>query len=249
MGEEVDLREIREELAERRLHTDAVPSPAALRPPIRPTLLGTLSAIPDFVGAGVFLITWINPTLLRPDMLNVLLLVMLFEFISIHSSAFMTGVMMAKWPTGKKIAHLIGFGVFYSLIAGGFSRAFHAWWPFISLWAQVGNRSLGLLLRGAPDKAERQAVRKAQAVGMLAYIGFVFLTILLPVPALGVYPGDGAGMTGTGGVWVEQPQKLLAFGFLYFLGVGLSEMVEHRWMGDVGPGTMTINGRDVPMEE
>lgn len=254
MGEEVDLREIRDELAQREHGAEAMPPPVAAAPPpkllVRPTLLGTLSAIPDFLYAGAFLLTWVNPLLWRTDMVKILMLVMLFEFISIHSSAFMGGIMMAKLPTGQKIGYLGGFGVLYSLFAVGFGAAFHAWWPFVSLWMQVGNRSLGLLVRGAPDHAERQEIRKAQAAATLAYLLFAFATTLLPVPALGItrevvgllqLPGSG--------LWVAQPYRVIAFGFCYFLAVGLSEMVEHRWLGEVKAGTMTINGRDIPMED
>ena len=34
------------------------------------------------------------------------------------------------------------------------------------------------------------------------------------------------------GLWIDEPQRVLAFGFLYFIGTGLSELFSHEWLPD-----------------
>lgn len=243
MPEELDLSDIREERERQEAGLPPLP-PNGLTPS------GVISAIPDFVFAGVFLLTWINPLLWRPDMVTILMLVMMFEFISIHSSAIMNGIIMGKLPILQKIAYLLGFGIFYSALAAFFGWLFHAGWPFVSLWVQVGNRSLNLLMRGVPDKEERQTIRKVQSVTTIAYIVLIFVTSALPITALGITPAVIGGLNLPGsGMWIEQPYRVIAFGFFYFLAIGLSELFGHRWIGPVGPGHLQVLGREIEQEE
>ncbi len=57
-----------------------------------------------------------------------------------------------------------------------------------------------------------------------AYVFGVFATIVLPVPRLGITPEVVAGQGFTSsGAWIEEPQRVIAFGVLYFTILGLFE--------------------------
>lgn len=168
------------------------------------------------------------------------MLVMLLEFIIIHSSAFMGTVLLASGPRVRRAWRVVGLGLFYSLFVGSFALAFKALWPLWSFWGLTINRMMSVLVGQAPEGEEREFLQRGWAACALAYLVFAFVTIILPLPRLGITPDvvRSAALQGEG-LWVDQPWRVLAFGFLYFLGVGLSELFDHRWLrsGKVAPST------------
>ncbi len=176
-----------------------------------------LAAAPDAVLAATFVVVWLSPLSLGDRMVAHLMLVMLQEFIAIHSSAFAAAVLFGNKPRGPKVATLAGLGAFYSLFSVGFCLAFHQWWPLWALWAQFFNRMLRSLLTQPPPEEARQSAMAEVGAGTMFYIVFVFATTLLPVPQFGITASVVAslGLPG-GGLWVEQPHRVIAFGFLYF---------------------------------
>lgn len=78
---------------------------------------------------------------------------------------------------------------------------------------------------------EKRFVQQGWAVSALAYLVLAFFTTLVPMPALGITPEVVAGQHLPGsGLWVDQPQRVIAFGFLYFAAVGVSELYGHAWL-------------------
>ncbi len=65
------------------------------------------------------------------------------------------------------------------------------------------------------------------------HLNLEFLTVVLLMPAFGI-TGEviRAQAFTTDGLWIDQPQRALAFGFLYFVSLGISELVSHRWLPD-----------------
>jgi hypothetical protein len=59
-----------------------------------------------------------------------------------------------------------------------------------------------------------------------AYLAGVILTAILPLPRLGIVePCTAYGLpAGARGAWVDEPQRVLAFGLLYFLAVGVARI-------------------------
>jgi hypothetical protein len=197
---------------------------------------GLFNALPDFAFSAVFLVTWIAPLTLGEQMVKWLLLVMLMEFIVIHSAAFMGSVALANEDRFKRSIGILGFGGFYTLFAGGFSLAFHSWWPITTFWGQTVNRLLGVIVGQVPNEDQKAFIMRGWAASGIFYLLGCFLTLLLPVPRLGLTPQVVAAQHITGGgAWVSQPQKVLAFGFLYFLLMGWSELSAHAWAGQRTP--------------
>ena len=69
-----------------------------------PTLF---SSVPDFVMGLAFLATWIDPYSLGDGMISFALMVMLLEFIIIHSSAFIGSIMFGDADKKKKVIAMI----------------------------------------------------------------------------------------------------------------------------------------------
>lgn len=190
------------------------------------TLRSVLASIPDFALAGAFLVTWINPYVLGELAVQYFLLTMLLEFIIVHSSGFMGSVAFSGGPMLSRMRHILGLGLFYSLFVGGFALGFSTWWPLYAFWGLTLNRMLGVLIGDAPVGQERKYVRAGWALSVMYYLGGAFATVLLPVPALGLthevrtaldLPGEG--------MWVDEPQRVLAFGVVYFALTGVGELL------------------------
>ena len=130
-------------------------------------LADVLSALPDFCLPATFLITWVRPLAFGDRMVAYLMLVMLLEFIVVHSAGFMGSAAM-----------------------------------------------------GSGDRRK----------GAVFYLVFVGITTVLPLPKLGITAAVVSAQELPGeGLWIEQPHRVIAFGFLYFSAWGISELYAHRW--------------------
>lgn len=190
------------------------------------TLRGVLASIPDFALAGAFLITWLNPYALGEKAVQYYLLTMLLEFIIVHSSAFMGSVAFSRDPATRRARNIFGLGLFYSLFVGGFALGYKTWWPLYAFWGLTLNRMLGILIGDAPVGKERQYVQAGWGLSAMYYLGGAFATLWIPVPALGITREVRAALDLPGsGVWIDEPQRVLAFGVLYFGLTGVGEVL------------------------
>jgi hypothetical protein len=183
------------------------------------------SSIPDFVMGLAFLATWIDPYSLGNDMISFALMVMLLEFIIIHSSAFIGSIMFGDGAKKKKVIAMIGFSAFYMIFVLTFSLGFGDWWPVIAFTGLMLNRLLSVIVGDIPEGEERERVRGMWAINVVCYLVGVFATTLLPVPEFGITPDvvSAAGLTGEG-IWIDEPYRVVAFGFFYFTAVGVFEL-------------------------
>src|SRR5262245_49642260 len=195
-----------------------------MRPPI------LLAAIPDLAVGLSFLAIWISPRSFPDGAVSYYLLVMLLEFIIIHSSAFMGNALLAPAARSRRALVVVGFGLFYSLFLVGFSLSFHTAWPLSAFWLLTANRLSSLLLVSSPSDEDRRALMRGWAATGILYLMAAFITVLLPMPRLGLTAAfvETLALPG-GGLWIEQPHRAIAMGFFYFTAVGISELFEHRW--------------------
>jgi hypothetical protein len=194
------------------------------------TIAHLFSSLPSFFLSGMFLLTWIVPEALGEKTISYLMLVMLLEFINVHAAGFMGNTIISDSNRGKKAMTIIGLGVFYTLFVGGFALAFKQWWPIWAFWGLIFNRLLGVLLGKAPTGQEKSMIQTSWAIGVFCYVMLVFATVMLPVPALGVtsevIARQGFDMRG---LWIDEPYRMMAFGFSYFAVIGLSELYSYKW--------------------
>lgn len=205
-------------------HIPPMPKPRSRIPAI-------VAALPDFGLAALFLATWIAPDLVGAHRIGTLLLVMLLEFIVVHSAGFMGAAAFGEGGRAQRLTWILGLGVFYTVFVGAFGAAFGTWWPLGAFWALVLNRLLGVLVGQVPSDEGKMLIMRGWAVSVMAYLGAVFATVLLPVPELGIDARvrAAANLSG-GGLWIDEPQRVIAAGFLYFTVLGLSELASHGWL-------------------
>ena len=176
------------------------------------------SALPDILTSAMFLCGWIAPGVLGYPRVRDLMLLMLIEFIVMHSSAFTAAVLGADNVSRfKRALFLVGLTAFYMIFVLAFSLAFSSTWPIWGfLWLFV-SRFLQLFTSNAEAKAKLQRLWSGWLVSALAYIGGVFLTAFVPLPSLGITPEVIANLHLTGsGLWIDKPWTVLAFGTIYF---------------------------------
>jgi hypothetical protein len=185
---------------------------------MRPSLPRLFAAAPDTITAGIFLTAWIAPTLPGPEAVKNLMLTMLIEFIVVHSSAFYAGI-SATDSIGrvKRMLMLLGFAAFYMTFVVAFALAFDSTWPIFAFGWLLLSRFAHLWMHPAQGSRETERMMIMWAASCAAYVIGALVTVALPLPALGVTPDFIASMHLSGsGEWIERPQTVLAFGFLYF---------------------------------
>jgi hypothetical protein len=186
-------------------------------------------AAPDAALAGLYLWCWIEPTAWRKTLVAELMLVMLVEFLVVHSGPFFgmlatSDAVVKERATRLKI--LLGLGCVYLLFAGGMAAAFESWGPVL-LFAWLIGAKLVAILAGRGTAVREQARQMAfWGLSVLFYLGAVFATLLLPVPKLGVVRhGHYYGVPGSG-EWVSHPNTVIAAGLIYFGALALVKLLE-----------------------
>lgn len=147
--------------------------------------------------------------------MKTLMLVMLIEFLVVHSSGFIGQIVLSDASRGIKLKAIVGFGAFYMLFVQAFCLALGEWWPVAAFgWLLVG-KFLMVVLERRPRPEERQRLTSLWALSVVAYLFAVFATVLLPVPEFGIdaTAREAAAIPGSG-LWVEQPQTVVAAGLL-----------------------------------
>ncbi len=191
---------------------------------------GVAAAAPQLVAAFAYLAVWISPLSFPPSLLKILMMGMVVEFLVIHSFAFM-GLLSQPDSNDPRRGRLrrtwvvVGFGAFYLGFAAALSLAFKSSSPLWTFSWLVVSRLASVWLGGESSFAATQRALTRWGLSVLLYILGVVLTSILPLPRLGLTPEVVAtlGIPGSG-LWVDSPQKLLAFGALYFGLLALDEL-------------------------
>lgn len=196
----------------------------------RPTASDIFAALPDFLIAGTAVLTWIDPTVLGGEKVGYFVLLMMLEFIVVHSAAFMGNVAFGKAPKIGRVGAILGLGLFYTLFVGAFALGFHKTWPLWAFWMLVLNRLAGVLLGQGGDDGAAAVVRAGWGASVAFYVLTLFMTLFIPLPRLGITPDIVAAPHFTSsGAWVEQPWRVLAMAAVYFTLQGVSTLKAHGW--------------------
>lgn len=193
-------------------------------------LAGIGAALPDLALAGVFLAIWISPDWFHGKIVAWCLVIMLLEFFIVHSAGF-TGILLtSRQSPQRKLTGMLGLGAFYTLMVGAFALSFGAWWPLVSFWLLMLNRMLGGLFAGATTPEHRMFVMSSWASSVFFYVVLVFVTLIAPIPPLGITRDVIAAQAfDGGGVWIEEPWRVVALGCFYFFATGVMEILLERW--------------------
>jgi hypothetical protein len=199
--------------------------PAAGAGGLHPWVGRVVSATPELVACGSYLVAWIAPRALESGFVRLLVLGMLVEFLVLHSSAFLGAVVYGRAKRFQRTLGVLGFGAIYLLFAGAFSLAFRSRAPLVTFGWLLGSRLLTVWIDRKAPEAEHQRQLGLWGASVALYIVLAILTAILPVPRFGLdaaavalldLPGSGA--------WIDHPQKVMAFGALYFGAIAAIEL-------------------------
>lgn len=187
------------------------------------------SAGPDFWLAATFLITWLRPYTFGETTVHKLTFVMLIEFLVVHSTGFFSAIATRDMARPQRIFISAILLLFYCLFAGAFSASYGSPWPLFAFLMLTVSKLLTVLFRPHDDDTQFRAMGFWAFMTAL-YLFSTFATVMADVPALGVTPEVIARQGfGVGGVWPEQPYRVMAMGAIYFTGLGLATVVMELW--------------------
>jgi hypothetical protein len=176
------------------------------------------AAVPDGLTALAFVVVWCAPFAVGALSVKTAMLTMLLEFFLIHATGFFTAFAGdAGTPRGRRVALLLGLSLFYLLMIGAFAWSFREWWPLAAFaWLAVGKIAwTWRMRRDTPDA--RMTQMAGWAASVVAYLGGCLLTIMMPIPRLGMTADlqPRFGLSGSG-LWIDEPHRVVAFGVVYF---------------------------------
>ncbi len=181
---------------------------------------GWLAALPDLAMALMFLAVWIAPTAFPRSQLKGLALVVLLEFVLIHGTVLLGTLaeIRGTFQTKRGLALLfVSLALIYLAFVVWLATSFGERWPYLAFAWLVASKVAGVFFSPAPRAKERERQNILWIVSIATYLLAFFPTALLPLPAVGLTPEVLAVMPVDGfGAWVEAPQKLCAYGFVYF---------------------------------
>jgi hypothetical protein len=177
---------------------------------------------PRFATAATYLAAWIVPQQIPSGLVKGLFLGMVLEFLLIHSYVFLNlaaGAAPEAKPGDRLRGALavLGFGVFYLLMAAAIGWATKSFTPLWAIGWLLAARIFEIAVAGDASAAVADSRLISWLRHVLLYILLATLTAVVPLPAFGLSSDvvAGLGLSGSG-TWVEKPQSVLAFGFLYF---------------------------------
>lgn len=178
-------------------------------------------ALPDAITCGLFVLTWFEPFRFGPAAVKTGLIVMLLEFLVVHSSGFFAVLVYdPEASRAKRTLSVLGLSLFYLLFVLAWAASFSEWWPLGAFAWLIGSRLGSIWIDPLPLENERTRQIVFWAVSVVLYLAGVFATVDTPLPHFGIPPElvPSLGLSG-GGVWIEEPHRVIAFGALYFGGL------------------------------
>ncbi|HEY9032538.1 MAG TPA: hypothetical protein VIN71_01235 [Pseudomonadales bacterium] len=180
--------------------------------------------------AAVFLLVWLKPGSLAAQDVKQLIGIMLVEFLVIHASPMLGGLLLGAGSRRDKGKAIAGLALLYGLLALGFALSLGSLWPLLVIAVMMAEK-LSALFAGQPDQTTRTEMQFFWGMSALWYLLSVMITVFLPMPRLGITPAVIREQAfATTGHWVSQPQSALAAGVLYFLLLALTCAVV-AWRG------------------
>ena len=187
-------------------------------------LLAAIGGIPMLVLAGTVLAVWIDPP--GPQAatwLRAAATLVFFEFLLLHSGAFMAVGPIVCRRVWLRLLWFVGFGLVYGFSLVGYARWTGADWM---LWALLGvllSRTITLVV--LRDKRGTILMLQRSAVGITILL-LTILVFFLPLPSLGITEELRYRAFGAAHDYLRaHPERALAWGALYFLLMAVVEAI------------------------
>lgn len=193
--------------------------------------LALFGGVPLFIVAATLLLIWLEPrTVADGQWLKLAAMMILIEFLLLHSGAFMAvGPVVCRKPW-QQVAWFSAFTAFYGLFFAGVSAYIGRTQVGWMLAAVLLSRLLTLIL--LRDRRGTILMLQRSAVGMVILLLTMFIC-LIPFPDLGISEALRAEAFGPAeDALSEHPERFIAWGLAYFLIMGAIEL----WAGWRLPG-------------
>lgn len=174
---------------------------------------GIFAALPDGVTASSFVLIWASPLVFGSLSVKTAMLTMLIEFFLVHATGFFT-VLGGDGEASRlqRIAKLLGLSVFYVLMISAIAWSFQAWWLLLAFgWLLVG-KVVWVIQNPKPNYGFTNRQIWAWAGSVVLFLAAMFLTTFADIPRWGIIIYDPE----EGGLWGAEPQRVVAFGAVYF---------------------------------
>lgn len=185
--------------------------------------------------AAAFLITWFAPYALGERTVHKLTFLMLVEFLVVHSAGFfaaIAGPSTTQWmdrrvenaERAEQLTRALMFGglmLFYCLFAGMFALMYGGPWPFLAFMVVALPKIVSGTFNPADGDGQFMAIATWAAMTAL-YVILGAATTIAPMPAFGITASVIETQQFTvEGLWPEEPYRVMAFGFSYFVGLAI----------------------------
>jgi hypothetical protein len=189
----------------------------------------SLAAVPDGAAAAVSLWIWLRPLAWKRELVGVLVLAMMIEFLVIQAGPFLgriiNGERLGLTPAERRRKAIV-LGVVYLVFAGLAAASFNLWFPlFLFLWL-FGAKLFAALVGRRPDAVGREREMAYWVLANVVFFAVIFATMVVPVPMLGVTE-DGAlyGLRGRY-EWANYPYEAVASAFIYYAAMALTRLFD-----------------------
>jgi hypothetical protein len=146
-----------------------------------------VAALPDALTCLAYAWTWLQPLRFDADATKTLMLVMLMEFLCVHSGGFLgVTVLSRRLHARAEVARDPGPGLLLPDVRRGLQPGLPRLVAGVTFVWLLGSRFALVWLSPVPRKDEAGRQMSLWAVSVAAYLAGVFLGVLLPVPELGI---------------------------------------------------------------
>jgi len=153
----------------------------------------------------------------------------IMEFIILHSGAATASIFKAKQGMGGMLGAMLALAAIYGVFVIAISAAFGGWDLFVSTAILMGGRAASAAL--FMSEKDVQWLLANSIVGVCLYMLTTIVSIF-PLPKWGM---QGEKMRGVeappgSGHWVEYPHRCVGAAAIYYLLLGLFEMLVLSWV-------------------
>jgi len=191
----------------------------------------SLAAAPDGVAAALSLWIWLRPLAWKRELVGVVVLAMMIEFVVIQAGPFIGrivyGERLGLTPRERRVK-AVTLGAVYLAFAGLAGASFDAWFPFFLFAWLFAAKVFAALVGRRPDAAGREREMAYWILSNVAYFAVIFAAMVLPVPMLGITEDGGFyGLSGRH-EWANYPYEAVAAAFVYFGAMALTRLFDPK---------------------
>ncbi len=179
-------------------------------------LVALFSILPTLMLIWMLVSTWLDPlTTQNGAWLRGVIALMLLEFVSLHSGAFLGALAAGVQSILIRWVMYLALAVVYAIFVYGVALSLNDF-TILKLYGLLLVGRFFIIVTAGPEDRARLTQRAFLGVG--AFVSSIAITTIFPVPELGITPKVLNTLMPERGtsVWESQPQTVVAAAILYF---------------------------------